>query len=565
MTILMLSLGGGGGNILRSLKAMFRRDLATIQESDPHYAERLRRAVVTRFLDTNEFSVADIAAEERLIIGAQTTGHLGSRHDPEVARRALEESKGDVEALLRPHTVVILIGTGGKGTGAGTIVPIARMARQQRKLVIPIFVRPSFEWHEVEKRRYDHALAVSAQFDAAGVRFIEILNDRGYSSANPQPQHAVWERMNRPIARGLRGLLYVLSDLSQVDPSDLSMLFAGPGRLRIGFAEVDPPAGGDPTDEQVQHAVGSCWENPYSLFSKPVGTSLICIQGQWSNVVDGRLKGGLAALATAGAAHATYNPLHAFAPAAPRPWGITALFAEYTGNHSPLEIDWPEVKPVRPLWFSTAAADKAARIGVGTEAAVAPPIPLAPLAAAEERHPVAVVEVVESRPAETVMRTGSETLVNPRSFSTFWDFALAVNRKDASALAVAAAGTTCDIPIEGSEVRKLLGTVWFRSVFRRLSVAWRNRLLDVLLDDTRIRNHIVRGGRRAVRLNQISYEELERIATNPSVPDAVRADVQLLTAIGTVWGSDALTRVRFEPVEELRRSRFDLLLQPFRH
>ena len=41
--------------------------------------------------------------------------------------------------------------------------------------------------------------------------------------------------MNLPIARALRGLLYVLWDLSQVDPSDLSTLFAGPGRLRIGI------------------------------------------------------------------------------------------------------------------------------------------------------------------------------------------------------------------------------------------------------------------------------------------------------------------------------------------
>ena len=83
MNILMLSVGGGGGHILRSVKALFRRDLATVQKSDPRYAERLRRAVVTRFLDTNEFSVSDIPAEERVLIGAQTTGRLGSRHDPD--------------------------------------------------------------------------------------------------------------------------------------------------------------------------------------------------------------------------------------------------------------------------------------------------------------------------------------------------------------------------------------------------------------------------------------------------------------------------------------------------
>ena len=125
---------------------------------------------------------------------------------------------------------------------------VAQMARAQRKLVIPIFVRPSFERHEVDKRRYDHALGVVDRFDSAKIRLIEILNDHGYADADPQPQSVVWERMNRPIARGLRGLIYVLSDLSQVDPSDLSMLFAGSGRLRMGFAEIDPPDGLDPSE-----------------------------------------------------------------------------------------------------------------------------------------------------------------------------------------------------------------------------------------------------------------------------------------------------------------------------
>ena len=54
------------------------------------------------------------------------------------------------------------------------------------------------------------------QFDASSIRLIEILNDRGYAEHDPQPQPIVWERMNLPIARGLRGLIYVLWDLSQV-------------------------------------------------------------------------------------------------------------------------------------------------------------------------------------------------------------------------------------------------------------------------------------------------------------------------------------------------------------
>jgi cell division GTPase FtsZ len=558
MTILILSLGGGGGNILRSVKALFRRDLAAVQQTDPRYAERLRRSVVTRFLDTNEFSTSDVPAEERVIIGATTTRRLGSRHDPEVARHALDESRADVEALLEPHPVVILIGTGGKGTGAGTILPIAQMARQARKLVIPIFVRPSFEWHEVEKRRYDHSLMISKQFDTAGIRLIEILNDRGYSSADPQPQTRVWERMNRPIARGLRGLLYVLSDLSQVDPSDLSMLFAGAGRLRIGFAEIEPPDGGEPTEDQIQKAVTVCWSNPYSVFSKPVGTSLVCIQGQWSNVVDGRLKGGLAALATAGGGDATYNPLHAFAPDAPKPWGMTGLFAEYTGNHPPLEIAWPDVRTVRPVSAVSAvgiSSRTAAGIDLDDDGL---PMPAAPGEPGQRSSPAMEVPVPS-------MPDGREIAIDDRSFATLWDLALAVNRGDKTARAIAADGETCDIPFEASEVRRLVGTVWFRSVFPHLSPRWRDRLLDVLLDDVTIHNHVVGEGRRATRLSRMPFEELKRAAIDVLVTDVVRTDVHFLVTIGQLWGPEALGRIKFEPEEQPTTSRLETLLQTFRH
>src|SRR6476659_854097 len=364
MHILLMSAGGGGGNILRSVMATFRRDLAVTQKTDPAYAERLGRAVTTRFLDTNEFALSDLLREERCLIGARTTGRLGARHDPEVALRALEESRSEVEELFSRYSIIILIGSGGKGTGSGTMFPLAQIAGQQKKLVIPIFVRPSFERHEVDKRHYDHAVRAIEQFDAAGIRLIEILNDRGYAEDDPQPQPVVWERMNVPIARGLRGLIYVLWDLSQVDPSDLSMLFAGQGRLRIGFGEIDPPDGGDPSDELVEDAARRCCDNPYYAFRKPAGTSLICIEGDWSNLADAQIKGRVA-VAMGADARSPYSPLYARAVGMPRPWGVTALFAEYTGTQEPLDIDWSLEGGVRTTATVTEpiAAEDAAVVG----------------------------------------------------------------------------------------------------------------------------------------------------------------------------------------------------------
>ena len=554
MNILLLSSGGGGGNILRSLKTLFARDVAVANKTDAKYADRLRRAVTTRFLDTNEFSLAHVPREERLLIGASTTRRLGSRHSPELARRALDESASEVERLIAKYAVIVTIGTGGKGTGAGTMFPIAEMARRQNKLILPVFVRPSFERHEVDKRRYDHALRVAAAFDEAGIRLIEILNDRAYSDTDPQPQSVVWERMNLPIARGLRGLLYVLWDLSQVDPSDLSILLAGHGRMRIGFAELNPMEASEPSDAEIGEAVRGCWHNAYCAFSKPVGTSLVCIQGDWSNMADAKIKSGIAALALGDEPNRPYNPLYARAFHTPRPWGITGLFTEYTGVHEPVALDW-SLKAL-PLTLPTLIgepapghiADNNAPAKAGLEGRPWLAADLATPTLADTAEPAAIVEpAAAAASAASPDRRAAEGCAR---FETVWDLARALNRSDPAALALAADEPQPDMPVDGVVVKKLLGTFWFRSVFPRLSESWRRRLLDALAETLVMPNHVMRQGRRSVRLAELSYEQLKEISDKTLVRGDAGTDLQLLIAIGQLWGPEALGRLQFVETSE---------------
>ena len=520
MSLLLLSTGGGGGNILRSLKTLFARDVAIAQKTDPAYAERLRRAITTRFLDTNEFSLAQVPAEERLLIGAVTTRGLGAQHDPALAARALEESHDQIVELVANYSIVVMIGTGGKGTGAGTMFPLAEIVRRQNKLVLPVFVRPSFERHEVDKRRYDHALHVAAQFDHARIRLIEILNDRGYSDRDPQSQEIVWERMNLPIARGLRGLIYVLWDLSQVDPSDLSVLLAGNGRMRIGFGEIDPPEGHDPSDAQIREGVERCWENPYCAFTKLAGTSLVCIQGDWSNLADAKIKSGIAARALGDDPAARYNPLYARAVHTPRPWGVTALFTEYTGAHQPIPLAWtsqPSLLNLEPM-----TSDALAEESVNAPA-------------------IDVSDQIERTPVE---RTPVER-TPVRSFSTIGDFAKALNRRDPIALELAARDPLPDMLIDGPAVKKLIGTFWFGSIFPDLSASWRERLLNALADGVVIPNHLVSRGRHAVHLADGSYEELKEVAATTAVTGAAGTDLHLVLTVVRLWGGEARSRLRF--------------------
>ena len=541
MNILLLSTGGGGANILRSLKTLFERDVASVQQSDPAYAKRLRRAITTRFLDTNEFSLAQVPQEERVLIGASVTGGMGSRHSPEVAFRALDENRGDIERLMAKYAVVVLIGTGGKGTGAGTMLPLAQMARGLRKLVLPVFVRPSFERHEVDKRRYDHALQVGAAFDAARIRLIEILNDRAYSADDPQPQELVWERMNLPIARGLRGLVYVLWDLSQVDPSDLSILLAGPGRMRIGFAEVDPASAGDPNDTEIAEAVHGCWRNAYCVFSRPVGTSLICIQGDWSILADAKIKGGLAALALADTRGRSYNPLYARAFHAPKPWGVTAVFTEDTGVNEPIALDWT-IDDAKPAGAREALSVVVQAPALARDADGSPP--WRPSAALDQSTP--------AEPSSTAQIRAERRVAAP--IESFWDFVKALTRSDDVALKIATGGPRADLPVDEATLRKLLGTAWFRAVFPLLSDAWRERMLDVLCG-SEIPNHVLRYGRRDVHLARLTHSQVRDISATTLVQGAAGADLQLLLAIGQLWGEAAIGRLRFvdvQPPEKLR-------------
>ena len=56
---------------------------------------------------------------------------------------------------------------------------------------------------------------------------------------------------------------------------------------------------------------------------------------------------------------------------------------------------------------------------------------------------------------------------------------------------------------------------------------------------------MVRIGRHDVRVSETPYEELKRLATETILPDTVRADLQLLVAVGTLWGADAVKRFEF--------------------
>ncbi len=140
-----------------------------------------------------------------------------------------------------------------------------------------------------------------------------------------------------------------------------------------------------------------------------------------------------------------------------------------------------------------------------------------------------------------------------------------MNRSERAALALARDGSPGGIPIDGEEVKKLMGTMWFRGVVPRLSDEWRQRVLDVLVSNVPIPNHLLKVDHRGVRLSELSYAQLSDVVKRIYLPDVARADVDLLMIVGRLWGGEAVRRFQFvAPPENAELSRFASLLHGLR-
>lgn len=145
-------------------------------------------------------------------------------------------------------------------------------------------------------------------------------------------------------------------------------------------------------------------------------------------------------------------------------------------------------------------------------------------------------------------------------FSTIEEFAKALNRLDPIAIELAGRQPAPDIVVDGLGVKKLLGTLWFRSIFPRLSQSWRESLLSALAEAVVIPDHGLPRGRETVHLASASYEELRDIAATTAVTGAAGTDLQLLLDVMRLWGPEARSRLRFVEVPAPAPSRFSTML-----
>ena len=97
-------------------------------------------------------------AKNKLHIGKETTRGLGAGADPEVGKKAAEESKEEIKKLLEGAEMVFVTFGAGGGTGSGAGPIVASIAKEMDILVVGIATKPfAFEG---ERRKRNAELAI---------------------------------------------------------------------------------------------------------------------------------------------------------------------------------------------------------------------------------------------------------------------------------------------------------------------------------------------------------------------------------------------------------------------
>lgn len=183
-------------------------------------------------------------AKRKIHIGKNLTRGLGTGMNPELGKRAAEETRQEIqEALSGSDMVFITCGMGG-GTGTGASAVVAKIAKEVGALVIAVVTKPfSFEGAQRRDISERGLMELKKEVDA----FIVIPNDKLLSVVDMQTSaksaFAMCDEILRQAVEGVSDIITTPGDIN-TDFNDIKAIMegAGPALMGIGIAEGDDRA-----------------------------------------------------------------------------------------------------------------------------------------------------------------------------------------------------------------------------------------------------------------------------------------------------------------------------------
>jgi cell division protein FtsZ len=164
-----------------------------------------------------KFSKANI----KLQLGAKLTRGLGAGANPDIGKKAAEESRDQVEEMLQGADMVFVTAGMGGGTGTGAAPIIAEAAKEVGALTVGVVTRPfTFEGRKRAKQAQLGITNLKEKVDT----LIVIPNDRLLEIVDKNtPMLDAFREADNVLKQGVQGI---------------SDLIAVPGLINLDFADV---------------------------------------------------------------------------------------------------------------------------------------------------------------------------------------------------------------------------------------------------------------------------------------------------------------------------------------
>ncbi len=234
--IRVVGVGGGGGNAVDN---MIRRELQGVEY-----------IVANTDLQALERSLAPIKVQ----LGKELTKGLGAGANPDIGRKAAQESLDEIRELLDGSDMVFVTAGMGGGTGTGAAPLIAQVARELQALVVGIVTKP-FAWEA--KQRMKIAEAGIAEMRQHVDALIVIPNQRLLEIIDPHtPLMEAFLKVDEVLYNATRGIADIISGVGyiNVDFADVRTIMANTGDALMGIGTA---TGENRALEAAQSAIAS--------------------------------------------------------------------------------------------------------------------------------------------------------------------------------------------------------------------------------------------------------------------------------------------------------------------
>ncbi|MDD2537669.1 MAG: cell division protein FtsZ [Candidatus Absconditabacteria bacterium] len=170
-------------------------------------------------INTDAQDLAINPAQTKVNIGLNITKGLGAGANPDIGRKAAEESEAEIKEAIKDSDMIFITAGMGGGTGTGAAPVIANIAKQMGILTIGIVTKPfSFEGKKRDTNSIDGLAKMKDNVDT----LIVIPNDKIFTVVDKKTTfRQAFTMIDKVLYLGVQGI----SDLI-IKPGDINIDFA---------------------------------------------------------------------------------------------------------------------------------------------------------------------------------------------------------------------------------------------------------------------------------------------------------------------------------------------------